>query len=256
MKNQPLKGRTILITRAKVQASPFAKRLRTLGAKVLSCPTIKIIPPTSTKPLDSALRKIESYDWIIFSSANAVERFSERMKKVRKNRKLPVSLKTCAIGPATARAMRIARIPVTKISKDFVDESILDILKAVRGKKILIPRAQQAREVLPSVLKKRGARVHVVPAYRTMPDKSGIKRLKSHLTRTKIDSVAFTSSSTVTNFFKAVGSPSTLPIAASIGPVTSGTLAEYGIRPLIVARKPSTRFLAEAIADYFGKLTA
>lgn len=259
---KPLKGTNIVVTRAREQASGFAKLLSKQGARVLICPSIKIVPPRSWKPLDRAARNLSAYDWLIFTSANAVEKFALRLKKSGAGKKFqfPPALKTCAIGPRTAERMRSFRFPVHKVSKDYVAESILEILKNVRGLKILIPRAAVARDILPKTLIKRGASVDVVEAYRTAIDASAASVLRENLKRDAVDCVTFTSSSTVQNFFSLLkGAPRKALLqnarvrAASIGPVTTATLLEYGWKPRIAARKPTTNHLARAIVQFYAK---
>ncbi len=269
---KPLSGVRIVVTRARDQASGFAKLLRGAGAKVLVCPTIKIIPPRSFAPLDQAIRNLEKYDWLVFTSVNGVEMFGRRFKKINprfsgtarsKYAVFPSTLKTCAIGPATAERMRAYKIPVGKVSKEYVAESVLDALKTVKGQRILIPRAAVARDVLPVTLRKRGATVDVIEAYRTRPDASGLAQLKVWLKKPGVDCVTFTSSSTATNFFALVGGVAggkgllrKLIVnprirAASIGPVTTATLKAKGWPPRIVATKPTTQHLAAAIQRAF-----
>lgn len=246
--NPSLRGKTIIVTRTREQASGFAKLLRSYGARVLSCPTIKIVPPLAYQPMDRAIRAIDSYDWLIFTSANAVRHFMKRFRK----REFPKHLKTFAIGLATAQAMNRSKIRVTKISDDYVAESILDTLPNLSAKKVLIPRAREAREILPAELRKQGADVHVVPAYRTILDSAGARKLKGWLSKSNPDCVTFTSSSTVKNFFKTVRVRPKSALAASIGPITTKTLLKHGWKPAIVAKKPTTRHLAQAIAHYFN----
>jgi len=251
---KPLQGKVIAVTRPRTQARDFIRSLRRAGARVLACPTIRVAPPRSSRALDRAIRDLDSYDWLIFTSANGSDVFARRMKALRPRKAFPKTLRTCAIGPATAESMRAWNIPVTRISKEYVAESVLEAIPEPRGKKILIPRAAQAREVLPRELERRGARVRVVPAYRTVLDRTGSARLRGDLGKGLVDVVTFTSSSTVKNFFRLLGPKARRdilktgrPLAASIGPITTGTLATYGWKPSVIAAKPTTRHLAEAI---------
>ena len=247
---------TVLITRPRGQASGFAERLKSKGIKVFAHPAIRIIPPKSYAALDKALRKIGSYAWLIFTSANAVDHFLKRARCLKVRPAALKKLKTCSIGPATAKAMRKAGIPVSKISRDYVAESILDVLPSVKGLRILIPQAQDARDVLALGLRKRGARAEAPVAYRTVPDKRGIQAIRRLLSGPGVDCAAFTSASTVNNFFRAAGRRPKGTIAASIGPVTTKALLSYGWKPSITARRPTTMHLARAIADHFrGHLT-
>ncbi len=254
-----IKGRTVLVTRPKGQAREFAEALKRSGVKVLTVPTIKIVPPASFGALDRAINAIEAYDWVIFTSANAVQFFAARFRALGKNSKTLKTTHTIAIGPATARAMRQENIPVTRTSEFYVAESVLKLMPRPRGLKILIPRAKEAREILPEVLKKRGAKVDAVTTYETVLEDSGADVLRQALDRNKIDCVTFTSSSTVKGFFRMIGPRANKIIknknivAASIGPVTTGTLKSYGWRPKIIAQKPLTKFLAREIIKYYSK---
>lgn len=255
-----LQGKNIVVTRARAQASEFVMVLRTAGAQVLCCPTIRIVPPPSFRPLDQAIQRLDSYHWLIFTSVNGVETFMKRFKKIFNEAYFPKCLKSCAIGPATAERMRRLGVPVTRISKEYVAESILKEIQKVRGKKILIPRAENAREVLPRALRRRGARVDVVTAYRTVVDKSSFSTFRKWLKNKQVDCITFTSSSTVKNFFSLLSASAKDQLAqnkkiqaASIGPVTSRTLKEFGWPPAIVAAKPTTQHLAAAIVNFYQR---
>lgn len=257
---KPLAGIRVVVTRARAQSSQFASLLKSHGAQVLCCPTIKIIPPRSFKRLDAAIGNLENYDWLIFTSVNGVEYFWKRYRKVRRKRPFPSGIRTCAIGPATAERMKQFRIVVDKISKEYVAESILKELTKVRGNKILIPRAKEAREILPETLRKRGAQVDVIPAYRTVLDRSSFSIFRKWFRQREVNCVTFTSSSTVNNFFSLLNSKEQNQIlrspkifAASIGPVTTQSLKRRGWRPKIIAAKPTTEHLADAIIHFFKK---
>ncbi|MBI2118847.1 MAG: uroporphyrinogen-III synthase [Elusimicrobia bacterium] len=258
IRNKTLFGKNIVVTRAKHQASDFAKILKSHGANVLLCPTIKILSPLDFKPLDKAIKTLSIYDWLIFTSVNGVEKFMERASKIYKNFICPTSLKTCAIGPLTKQKMIFFGFPVTLVSKEYVAESILEALPEVKNKRILIPRAQSARDLLPKELKKKGATVDVVETYRTIIDGSNFSELLNWLGKNMIDCITFTSSSTVKNFFslltrrqknKILGNKNIF--SASIGPITTETLKEVGWDPKIIAKKPTTKHLAGAIIKFY-----
>ena len=254
-----LKGRVIVLTRPSSQAEGFATDLKALGARVLPCPSIRIAPPRSYRPLDQAIRSLATYDWVIFTSANGVEQFMGRYRRALQPKAALHSLKAMAIGPATASAMRKAGIPVAKTSTDYVAESVLKSLGNLRGQKVLIPSAEETRDVLPKGLKARGAAVHAVAAYRTLPEKNRPKAFSAALKAGQIDCVTFTSSSTVKNFLGLLTGRERRALkggkisAASIGPVTTGTLKAAGWAPVIVARKPTSRHLLRAILKHYQK---
>lgn len=261
MNNKPLAGKKILITRARDQSIEFASSLKNLGAEVIQFPTIEILPPLSWEGLDQAIQKLNTYDWLIFTSANGVRFFSERLKEKKKKFHLPSSLKVCAIGPATARELKKRGIHIDYMPKEFIAEAILEGFKGVslKGKKILLARAKKARDILPKGLREMGAGVDVVEAYRTIKPKGGAKRLK-RLLREKIDAIAFTSSSTVENFMDLLRGIDLMKslkgiTVACIGPVTSRTARKCGLKVHIQPKEYTISGLTQAIARYFNKIT-
>ncbi len=259
MTNKPLAGKRILITRARDQSVEFASSLKNLGAEVIEFPTIEILPPLSWKGLDQAILKLNTYDWLIFTSVNGVRFFSERLKEKKKKLLLPSSLKVCAIGPATARELEKRGIPIAYIPKKFIAEAILEGLKRmpIKGKKILLARAKKARDILPKGLRQMGAKVEVVEAYRTVKPKGGAQRLK-RLLKKGMDAIAFTSSSTVEHFvelLKEVEVKEALKgiVIACIGPITSRTAEKYGLEVNIQPKAYTIPELTQAMVRYFTK---
>jgi uroporphyrinogen III methyltransferase/synthase len=165
-----LKGKRILITRARSQAPSLVQRIESLGGEVIEFPTIEIRPPESYGPLDQAINQIGSYDWLIFTSVNGVDRFVDRFEKLGKNVANLAGIEVGAIGPETARRLTAAQIEPTFVPKQYQAEGILEglIPETVLGKRILIPRAAKARDILPETLRRWGARVDVVEAYQTV----------------------------------------------------------------------------------------
>lgn len=249
---EELRGKTVLITRPRHQAGPLLEKLKALGARPVAVPVIRLKPLKDYGPLDQAIRDLSSYSWLFFTSANSVPYFRKRLDKIYPNTSLPKSLKTYAIGVKTARAMRQSGIPVTKTAKEFRAESMALGLGRVRGKRILLPRAMEAREILPKILRRRGARVDVIPVYQTVPDPDCRPRLRAAVLKAKMDILTFTSSSTVKAFMSAF-SPSerekiaSRTLTASIGPITSKTLLSYGFTPQIQARTYTAEGLIRAI---------
>jgi len=242
----PLFGQRIVLTRAEEQAGESAEQLRRLGAEVIAAPTIEIVEPSSWAPIDAAIAKLETYDWLIFTSRNGVERFLARLDASERDLRA-VKGSIAAIGPATAEALAQARLKVDCRPQEFVAESLLDALDAeLTGKKILIARAEVAREVLPEELRRRGASVNVAPVYRTVvPDSA---TLHKSMAEKKPDWVTFTSSSTVRHFIEMVGKEALADTRiASIGPITSATLRELGIEPTVEAEPHTMDGLIAAI---------
>jgi len=226
----PLFGRRVVVTRARTQASTLAAKLRSLGAEVIEFPTIEVRDPDDYTALDNAIANLGSYDWLVFTSVNGVEYFLRRLDRSPADLRA-LKAKICAIGPITAKAVRDLHLKVDVMPKEFVAESVVEAFAPyeMEGKRVLLPRAKVAREILPEELRRRGAIVDVIPAYQTVIPANAAGRAKEALER-KPDWVLFTSSSTVTNFVKAAGAgPLRGAGVASIGPVTSETARSLGI---------------------------
>ena len=256
----PLSGKRILITRAREQSAESASRLKKMGAEVVVFPTIEIVPPLRWDGLDKAIGELHSYDWIIFTSANGVHFFWQRLKEEGRRLRLPPLLKVCAIGPATAKALKEKGVSVNYIPKEYIAEAILEGFEkmAIRGRRILLARAKIARDVLPRGLKKMGAEVDVVEVYRTVKPKGGARKLRHLLTEGKIDAITFTSSSTVNHFAELLKKEDLKTylkgiLIACIGPVTARTAKAWGMKVTIQPDEYTLPGLTQAIAEYFEK---
>ncbi len=255
--DKPLFGRRILITRAREQASAFARLLEAAGAETLEFPAIQIVPPESWAPLDAAIRRLREYQWAIFTSANGVRFFWERLAAAGRDARDLHGIAVCAIGPATATALLERGIRADLVPGEFKAEALVEALegKDLQGAKILLARAAEAREVIPEELSRRGAVVDVVSAYRTVKSASNADELRSLLREGKVHAVTFTSSSTVTRFLDLAGgeAPELLRgvIVASIGPITAETAARHGIVSHIVPEQYTIPALTEALIRYF-----
>jgi uroporphyrinogen-III synthase len=259
-KGGELGGVRVLVGRARHQAGAMSAELRKLGASVLEIPFIEIREPRSFEPLDSALRSLHSYDWLILTSVNGVEALWARLRKLRATRSIQKQagrLRVAAIGPATKKALEERGFAVDVMPKEYVAESVVRSLRSkVKGKRVLLVRAKVARDVIPRELRKIGAHVDVVEAYETVMPSSSRVRLKAALKNPdqRPQVVTFTSSSTVKNFMALLGgSKSTVPkqldgiLLSSIGPVTSATLREFGLKPHIQASEFTIPGLVAAI---------
>jgi len=264
---RPLAGRTIVITRAESQAGEFIAELESFGAKVIVCPTIEITDPDSYARLDEALDHLYGYDWIIFTSVNGVEYFLRRAQLLEHDVSELDDIKVCAIGEATAERLRSAMVHVDVVPAQFKAEGIFVALEqfvggpeALRGLNFLLPRAAVARDYLPRELEAAGARVDVVPAYRTaIPQHLDRGRLTAMLAG-DADCIAFTSSSTVKNLAQLFDTPDLSQplggiVVACIGDITAETAREYGLTPKILPEEFTSKALAAAIANYFQKTT-
>lgn len=250
-----LSGQRVLITRAKEQASALSSELKHAGATVVEIPSIEIRPPRSYRPLDNALRAVESYDWLILTSVNGVEALFSRIAALRIPMTAFAKVKIAAIGPATKRAIEEHGLPVHVMPQEYVAEAVVLALHGkVEGTRILIVRAKVARDVLPRELRRLAAAVDVVEAYETVIPRESRSKLLTILKdpRRRPQIVTFTSSSTVKNFLSMLGSRTTLLDGirfASIGPVTSATLKEKGLPVDIQAEQYTMPGLVKAIVD-------
>jgi uroporphyrinogen III methyltransferase/synthase len=254
----PLFGKQIVVTRAKGQAAALSRRLRALGAGIVELPTIEIQPAADTAPLDRAIANLHSYDWLIFTSANGVRFFLERLDASSSDLRA-LRARVCAIGPGTRAAVEALHLKVDLMGKEYVAESLLEAFAAhsLKGTRVLLPRAAVARDVVPAELARRGALVDVVEAYRTVaPERATRQAAGIFGGASKPDCIAFTSSSTVRNFVAAAGAAALEGVAvASIGPITTGTARDLGIAVTTEAKVFSIDGLVEAIVGLYTEMT-
>jgi len=244
----PLFGKRIVVTRAKGQAEALAGRLHALGADVLELPTIELRPPADSGPLDRAITSLACYDWLIFTSANGVRFFLDLMDESDTDLRA-IRSRICAIGPATRAAIEALHLKVDLMGKEYVAEGLLEAFSAhdLAGKRVLLPRAAVARDVVPLELARRGAQVDVVEAYHTVAPEDLAARAKAVLAR-KPHFVTFTSSSTVQNFVAVAGAGALEGVkTASIGPITSQTARSLGLTVAVEASPYTVDGLVEAI---------
>ena len=281
---RPLLGKRILVTRARTQAASFSERLRKLGARPIEFPVIHIAPPLDWQPLDDALRHLcgatfAYYDWLIFTSVNGVESVFARLNEF--GLVLPIGgiTRVAAIGPGTSAALARYGVQTDLVPGEYIAEGVATALiedaqrrgTSLSGKRILLPRASVARDVLVAELQAAGARVDEVAAYRTLPVSSDdvqggeVVRL---LQAGELHILTFTSSSTVRNFMQWLVSTApdmatklrenaageSVPVIACIGPVTARTAREQGLHPHIEATTFTIDGLIEAIVSHEGKV--
>jgi len=258
--DKPLFGKRILITRAREQASAFGQRLEAAGAEVIEFPTIQIEPPESWEALDAAVARIREYQWVIFTSANGVRFFWDRLRNAGRDVRDLFGVTVCAIGPATAAALLDRGIRADIVPVEFKAEALVEAVgnERMRGARVLLARAAEAREVLPEELTRRGAVVDVVPAYRTVKNTANADELRALLRDGKVDAVTFTSSSTVRYFLELVGDEASEllrgVVVASIGPITAETAARHGIASGIVPDTYTIPALADALVRHFQEV--
>ena len=222
---RPLFGRTVVVTRAREQASELSARLTALGATVLELPAIRITP------IDFTVPELSQFEWVIFTSANGVDAFFDRgLTPLSLDARALAPVRIAVIGPGTAGALARRGLRADLVPERFVAESLLDAFPAGAGR-VLLARAVVARDVLPEGLAAKGSEVEVLAVYRTEPappDPDALDRVRAG----DVDVITFTSSSTVDNFCDAVGPvlPDPQPLVVSIGPVTSQTARDHGLR--------------------------
>jgi uroporphyrinogen-III synthase len=248
-----LAGRTIVVTRARQQASRLSMELEALGARVIELPTIEIVPPDSYEPLDAALRDLRQYQRLIVTSANTSRVLAERLTMLGIEVSAFSGLQVVAVGSATAAALRDAGLRVDLVPPKYVAESVVDVLRdRAAGTRVLLARAAVARDVIPEELRRLGAEVDVVEAYRTVVPEESAGLVREVFGSSLLpDAVTFTSSSTVTNFahLLRVAGLDSMPDgvrALSIGPITSATLREQGWEPTIEADQHDVDGLVQA----------
>jgi uroporphyrinogen III methyltransferase/synthase len=262
--DQPLAGRTVVITRARDQADDFVAELEHFGAQVVLCPTIEIRELENYEHLDEAIEHLYGYDWLIFTSVNGVEHFFKRLTAGNRDVTDLDELRVCAIGEASADRLRDFHVHVDVIPEEFKAEGVFTALErfvggteALQGLNVLIPRASIARDYLPKALEQAGARVDVVPAYRTAIPKDLDRGRVAAMLSGGTDCIAFTSSSTVSNLARLFDTQDLSAalagvVIACIGDITTTTAANYGLRVKIQPPQFTIPSLARAIAEYFS----
>ena len=257
----PLFGKRIVTTRPRAQSAELQRMLQRLGAEVLVFPTIRIVPVQDYSAMDSAIGRLGEYDWLIFTSINGVRIFFDRMLEQGRDGRALAACKLAAIGPATAQALRDRFLNVDCVPRRYVAEEVvaaLEALEEIRGKRILLPRAGAARRVLPEELRRLGAEVEEIAVYQTEADTDTDPPLLDRIMTADVHAITFTSSSTVQNFATIVGEErakelSMRVVCASIGPITTKTARDLGIRISVEAEEHVTAGLVRALCDHFAK---
>jgi uroporphyrinogen III methyltransferase / synthase len=253
-----LLGKRVVVTRTREQASALVDRLSDLGAECLEFPTIRIVPPSDWSEVDRALDGIETFDWIFFTSPNGVRFFMDRLESLGLDLRILKDLRIGVIGPATAQALKSYHLRPDLVPEQYQAEALLEALAEIpfRHKKVLIPRAAEAREILPEGLRRLGAEVTVVSAYQTLPADSAGETLEKALSREEVDCVTFTSSSTVVQFLALFPRQKILSLLkkatiACIGPITAKTARDNGLTVSIEAEEYTIPGLVKAIEGYY-----
>ena len=250
---RPLAGKRIVVTRARSQASSLSARLRELGADVSEMPAIRA-EPLDPEPLNAALGRLSDYEWVVFASQNAVAIVWQAMRARGLDARSLGAARIAAIGRATADALLEQGLAADVVPERFVAEALIEALARrpdVKGRRVLLPQAMDARDVLANGLRALGAQVDAVPVYRTVSDGAGAARVAERLRAGTIDLVTLTSSSTAQFFVEAVGADAAraAPVA-SIGPVTSAAATALGLRVVVEAGESTIAGLVDAIVTF------
>ncbi len=253
----PLFGKTVVITRAEEQSETFIQSLLEKGAEPYVFPVIETVAPESWDPLDGGIAQLDSYDGLIFTSANGVKFFMRRLKEKGLDVRALKGLRLYAIGPKTEETVNALGIKVDVVPEEYVAESLLKSLgqENIKGKKFLLPRASVARETLPDTLRELGAEIDVLHAYQTVLPNADTGDLIARLKAGDIDAVTFTSSSTVQNFVKLIGEDRKNLLEGvalcCIGPVTAETVKKHGLTVTVMAEEYTVPGLVTAMERYF-----
>ena len=243
---RPLFGRRVVVTRARAQASTLVERLASLGAETIELPTIEItVPSDGGDALRAAAARLEAYDWVLFTSVNAVERLFDHLRDARAFGRARVG----AVGPGTAAALARRGVAADLEPAEAVGEALVEAFPSGSGT-VLLPQAAAARPVVAHGVRAKGWEVEVVEAYRTVTARPSDEALAA---AAKADAVAFTSSSTVTSWLDLAGSESLPPVVACIGPVTAATAAEHGLPVTVVAAEHTVAGLVDALVTALGR---
>lgn len=260
---RPLFGRRVLVTRAEEQAEELVLALRRAGAEPLAVPMLQVVAAADLRPLDAALEKLDRYDGLLFTSANAVRALADRAALRGVELAAPsgeASRAVYCVGPATAAAASAAGLAPTELGAGRFDaEGLLEAILArvpVRGRRFLLPRSEAARDLLPAGLRAAGAEVDAVGVYRPEPAAVDAARLREELVSGRIDALTFTSPSTVRHFVGHLDGPARAAAGrtavVAIGPVTAAALREAGLPPCAVAERAGAAALVEALVAALG----
>ena len=253
-------GKTVVVTRAREQASDFRLLLESKGAQCFEFPTIEVVPPTSWGPLDKAIEKLAQYDWLLFTSVNEMRFFFQRLEEQNEDVHALHGIRIGAIGPKTAASLAARGLRLDLVPPEYRAEAVIEALggEEVKGKRFLLPRAAKAREILPEKLEEMGGQVDVAPVYETIRPTEKSEEVQSLLEKGEISCVTFTSSSTVENFaamFPGEDLPALLASAAiaCIGPITAETARDHGLEVDIMPAEYTVEALATEIVEYFNR---
>jgi len=259
--SRPLFGRRVVVTRPRAQALELVSQLKQLGAEPIEIPTIQIMSPDDPTPIADACARIGSFDWVVFTSANAVSQVMHRLLDGPGDIRDLTDVRLCAVGPATAAALSMYSLKVDLTPEIYRTEGVVRALcqdRDLTGVRMLLPRGDLARDLLPAELRRAGADVTTVTAYRTVPvdlERADSPDLYQLLLKRRVDIVTFTSESSVKNLVLALGENQSVNLLkgvdiACIGPVTAAVAARLGIPATIIPSESTVSGLVSAIAEH------
>jgi len=261
---RPLFGKRILVTRPKAQAADLVNRLEAMGGEAIEAPMIRVVPPEDFGALDAACERAGDFDWIVFSSVNAVDAFIERLLAGPRDLRMLKGVKLCVVGPSTGERLARCGLKVDVTPDEYRADAVVPAMAALgglQGQKVLLPHGEIGREIVADELRRLGADVTEVVAYRTViaeAEREGEPDIYRMLLERRIDVVTFTSASAVRNFVRVLGDEPAADllrttVVASIGPVTAEAAAQFRIQSTIVPSSYTIQALVDAIVEYFQK---
>lgn len=262
---RPLFGRRVLVTRSREQAGELVELLEAQGAEPVEAPLIDIVPPDDYGPLDAACERAGAFDWIVFTSVNGATAFMDRLLQGPRDVRALAGARLCAVGPGTASRLTRFGLKVDLVPEDHSAAGVVTALKgagAIKGKRILFPKADIARDTIPEELRTSGAEVTEVTAYRTITAEGDIHLgIYRQLLDRQIDAVTFSSASAVRAFVSIYGEDQAVDllnhtVVATIGPVTADAALRYGITPKVTPSVSTMPALVEALVDHFNNRVA
>lgn len=255
---RPLLGKRVVVTRARAQASSLVEKLADLGAQCIEVPTIETVPPQDPAPLELAIQSLERYHWLVFTSVNGVTSFFERLLAAGSDSRSLGHIRTAAIGPATAQRLQHYGLRTDILPQTYQAESVVEAFANIdlTGQQVLLPRAKEARSVLPRELERMGAAVTEVVAYETRAVADHAQQIHEKVQKGAIDMITFTSSSTVRNLISLLSSDDPARMLtdvriACIGPITADTARSYGLKVDLTAEAFTIDGLCDAIVAYY-----
>lgn len=255
---QPLFGKRILVTRARGQASALSDLLREYGGDPLECPTIEFLPPDSWSEADEAIGQLESFQWLVLTSVNGVQRFMQRLWHMGRDARALHGVRVCCIGPRTAEELETFGVKADMVPVEYQAEGLVKIMRSagVAQQQVLIARAAEARELLPEELIRLGARVKIITVYQTTKPTGDVSSVRAMFQSKDIQVLTFASSSTVKNFCALFSGNEDLPqllegtTIACIGPITAKTVEQMGLQVDVVAAQNTIPHLVEALVQH------